>query len=290
MGNLLLDLAARTARWMPDPLKKALYHLGPLTRALRTSLNRVAPSGLTQVEVSGGDLRGLRLELDLQAEKDYWLGTYELELQAAIRDWVQPGATAYDLGANIGYVSLLLERAVGESGRVLALEALPDNLKRLAVNIELNHLESQVQIVPGAVADQGGTLRFLVGPSGGMGKAAGSAGRDLVYPHEIEVQGIVLDELIFKHGSPPPQVIKMDIEGGEVLALAGMPRTLAEIRPVLLVELHGAEAAQFVWEKLAAAGYQVRRMQPGYPLVASLAELDWKAYIVAHPAGQDSHA
>ena len=75
----------------------------------------------------------------------------------------------------------------------------------------------------------------------------------------------------------------MDIEGGEVLALRGMARLLSEARPLLLIELHGPGSARSAWETLTAAGYRILRMQPGYPPVPSLEDLDWKAYIVAEP-------
>jgi len=77
------------------------------------------------VQVAAGGLQGLRLSLDMQTEKDYWLGTYEPELQAAVADLVKPGMQVYDVGANIGYVSLLLARRVGAAGHVYAFEALP---------------------------------------------------------------------------------------------------------------------------------------------------------------------
>jgi hypothetical protein len=89
----------------------------------------------------------------------------------------------------------------------------------------------------------------------------------------------------------------MDIEGGEVLAMPGMHRLLDEARPVVLMELHGPESARAAWEALQAAGYGVCRMQPGFPPVSDLSELDWKAYLVAFPPGswpaspaQASHA
>ena len=58
------------------------------------------------------------MKLDLRAEKDYWLGTYEPDLQAAARKLVQPGGTVYDVGANIGFISLACANLVGMSGRV----------------------------------------------------------------------------------------------------------------------------------------------------------------------------
>ncbi|MBI2331372.1 MAG: FkbM family methyltransferase, partial [Chloroflexi bacterium] len=138
MTHPLLALAAFAARVLPMPVKRAIYRLGPLARAVRGGLNRAAPHGLAEVTVAGGGLAGLRLQLDMQKEKDYWLGTYEPELQAALRDLARPGMTAYDVGAHIGYISLLLARAVSPSGRVFAFEPLPANLERLQANLTLN--------------------------------------------------------------------------------------------------------------------------------------------------------
>lgn len=282
--NPLADLAARLSRWLPAPAKKALYRLGPLTRTLRGALNRAVPAGLTEVEIAGGKLQGWRCELDLHQEKDYWLGTYETELQAAIDDWVRPGWTVYDLGANIGFVSLLLANAVGEDGHVLAVEALPANIPRLRKNIALNNLQTRVTVLHAAVADRDEPLTFMIGPSGATGKAAGSAGRGMDYPDSVTVEGIRLDRLIFQQDYPIPQLIKMDIEGGEVLAISGMQEVLARHSPIVFLELHGQQAAQTAWDKLTALRYRILRMQRGYPVVHSLDELDWKAYLVAVPA------
>jgi FkbM family methyltransferase len=238
------------------------------------------------VQVAAGILQGARLRLDLQAEKDYWLGTYEPELQLALRHFVRPGWVAYDLGANIGYLSLMLARLVGTGGHVFAVEALPANLERLRQNLALNHLQSTVEVVAAAVTDQPGLVQFLVGPSIGMGKAAGSAGRESIdYTEQISVLGLSLDDFVYAQGNPPPQVVKMDIEGGELLALPGMRRLLREARPLLFLELHGPEAARIAWQVLTQAGYSLCRMSPGYPLLPALEQLDWKAYLVARPPG-----
>jgi FkbM family methyltransferase len=195
---------------------------------------------------------------------------------------------AYDIGANMGYITLLLARLTGESGHVYAFEALPDNLQRLQTNLDLNALSQRVTVTPGAVIDSAREVRFLVGPSGGMGKAEGSAGRkDVAYKATEIVRGFSLDEFVFAQGNPQPQIIKMDIEGGEILALPGMLRLFSETRPLVLLELHGPEAAQTAWDVLEQAGYRICQMQPGYPAVASIQELDWKAYLAAFPAEVD---
>jgi len=277
----LLNTAEKAARILPPDIKKAIYHIPFLSRFIRKRLNEVVPDGMQEVVVAAGTLRGMRLSLDLHAEKDYWLGTYETDLQAAASVFVRPGMTVYDVGANIGYISLIAAKLVGGGGKVFSFEALPDNLKRLRKNIRLNDLEDRVHICHSAVVDRSGQTTFFTHESGAMGKAAGSAGRQEVYSQTIRVRAVALDDFIFKEGNPPPQVIKMDIEGGEKLAVVGMKRTLAEIKPILLIELHGEEAARSVWDALAESGYTVHTMSKGYPIVLSLASLDWKAYILA---------
>jgi FkbM family methyltransferase len=113
------------------------------------------------------------------------------------------------------------------------------NVQRLQRNIELNTFAANIVPIQAAVVEKQSRVRFLVHASTSMGKAAGSAGREEVYKDEIEVNGISLDNFIFQQQHPKPDAVKMDIEGGEVLAMQGMPRLLDEIRPLLLIELHG---------------------------------------------------
>jgi len=285
MSKSLLSLAAWAARWLPMPIKKMLYQIPPLARLLRLALNRAAPDGLSQALVAAGSLQGASLHLDLQAEKDYWLGTYEPELQDAIADYVQPGMVVYDVGANIGYISLMLARKTGLNGRVFSFEALPANLERLRANLALNEFASVVAVVPAAVIETSRPVRFLVGPSGGMGKAEGSAGRQEVdYPEAFETMGISLDDFVFKSGNPAPDVVKMDIEGGEVLALPGMRRLLMEKQPLVFIELHGEQAARAAWDLLLPMDYRLLRMERGYSQIKSMDELNWKSYLVMIPA------
>jgi FkbM family methyltransferase len=164
----------------------------------------------------------------------------------------------------------------------VAFEALPANVERLRENLRINKMESLIEVVPAAVVDCSRPVRFLLGPSGGMGKADGSAGRkEMVYSSSLEVKGISLDEFHYGSGNPAPDAVKMDIEGGEVLALPGMQRLLGEVHPLLILELHGPEAAGLAWETLSTAGYRLCKMAPGYPGIDDYAELDWKAYLVA---------
>ena len=288
MKNLLLSVASSMARVLPNSVKQCIYHIDPLARLVRSALNRAAPTGLTEVMIAAGGAVGMKMRLDLHLEKDYWLGTYETDLQTAIDNLIEPGWRAFDVGANIGFVSLLFAQKLGESGKIFAFEALPANLERLRAHVEINGLDSRVRVIPAAVAATSEPVRFLVGLSGAMGKAEGSAGRTEGHRESVEVPGICLDDFIYRDGNPPPDVIKMDIEGGEVLALKGMKRLLSETHPLILLELHGPEAARISWEILTAAGYQICRMQRGYPPVSTFDDLDWKAYLVARFQEQEN--
>jgi FkbM family methyltransferase len=284
MANLLLSFAETAARRLPMSVKQGIYRIPWLAKLVRGGLNRAAPQGITRVKVAGGGLAGMSLQLDLHSEKDYWLGTYEPDLQAGIGDLVKPGMVAYDVGANIGYISLLLAQAVGKTGQVYSFEALSKNLERLEENVRLNGLQDRVEIIAGAVVGQSGQVSFWVGPSGGMGKAEGSAGRESVeYRSSIQVEGISLDDYVYRLDHQPPDVVKMDIEGGEVLALPGMRQVLEQARPLVFLELHGTQAAQVAWDEFSLAGYRLSRLTRGYPEVHSFDELDWKAYLVAFP-------
>ncbi len=280
LKKVFLAFASFVARILPLPLKQALYRFPPLARLIRSSINATVDEGLSVIEVAAGDLKGYRVLLNLKAEKSRWLGTYEPGLQAALRAFLQPGSTVYDVGANIGYVTLMMAHHVGGSGRVFAFEALPANVERIRENMALNGL-SNVTIVSAAVTDQCGTATFYVHESVGMGKVAGSAGRQGEhYRGEISVPGLSLDAFVYEQGNPTPDAVKMDIEGGEVLALPGMKRLLTERHPLLFLELHGPESERVAWETLTTAGYRLYAMESDYPHIQSPDDLGWKAYII----------
>ena len=82
----------------------------------------------------------------------------------------------------------------------------------------------------------------------------------------------------------PPDVIKLDVEGGEGRVLLGMKRLLEQERPLILIELHGEKAANQVWKQLQTHKYKLHRMDHGYSLVKDIDNLNWKSYIVAVPS------
>ncbi|MGC1377381.1 MAG: FkbM family methyltransferase [Anaerolineales bacterium] len=289
MKKSFLSFASFIARSLPLPVKQALYRFPPLARFIRGAINASVDEGLSVIEVAAGTLKGYRVLLNLKTEKSRWLGTYEPELQAALKEFLRPDSTVYDVGANIGYITLMMAHHVGPRGRVFAFEALPANVERIQKNVALNNLDN-VTIVSAAVIDKSAPVTFYVHESVGMGKAAGSAGRrEERYKAEISVPGLSLDDFVYDQGNTAPEVVKMDIEGGELLALPGMMRLLREVRPLLLLELHGPESEKVAWNVLSDCGYTLHAMhivptslrESGYPRIESPDQLGWKAYVIA---------
>lgn len=130
----------------------------------------------------------------------------------------------FNLGAHHGVVALMLAAL---SREVVAVEALPHNARAAAVNLELNELGERVKLVNAAVADEPGTTRIEVDLVSRLTDSrAGSE----------PVTAVTIDGLSDEYGAP--DLIYMDIEGAERRALAGASRTLSELRPWWVVEVH----------------------------------------------------
>ena len=195
---------------------------------------------------------GYRMWLSPAENLSYLAGTAEPHLQRAIRRYVKYGATAYDIGANLGYVSLSLAKKVGANGRVFAFEPLPENLEKLRKNIALNKLKN-VSIESSAVSDRTG--RDVIRVAGNASMASMAWHQHDPSAVEIAIQTIALDELTESGRIPMPHFVKIDVEGAEGMVLSGMRRTISTARPVLFVECSDA-GREFSWKLLSDLGYR----------------------------------
>jgi FkbM family methyltransferase len=206
----------------------------------------------------------------------FLLGTSEPGVQAALAMFVRPGQTFYDVGANVGFHTVIAARLVGPAGRVVAFEPLPTNAQQIEHNVRLNGF-GHVAVRAEALGRSDGEEIFLVSSEATWGKLA-STGRDVAKKvGEVRVSVRCLDSLAAQEGLPPPAVMKIDVEGAEVEVLIGATAVLRRNRPVLMIELHGTNAAVAgVLKDLDYASYVL-----GSPAV--VAESPWDAYVVAVP-------
>ena len=169
-----------------------------------------------------------------------------------MRRCLRPGMTFYDLGANIGFFSLMGARLVGEQGRVIAFEADPEIAARLREHVHRNGFHC-VTVVEKAVWSEATKVFFArvdprTSPDRGLGHVGGAASAST-----IEIEAVTLDE--FARTSPAPDFIKCDVEGAEVEVFRGAQTLLAEKRPGILCEIHSEENRRALLEDLKTFGY-----------------------------------
>jgi FkbM family methyltransferase len=204
---------------------------------------------------------GLKLRLDLATYPDcnMALGLYETESIRLLGKLLKPGGHFVDCGANIGYFTLTASKIVGPSGRVDSFEPSPANRARLEEHLKLNGVEN-VRVHALAADTQSKSLTFHQ-PTGELNHGQASVFASLVPQGEtITVQAGRLDETV----DHVPDVIKVDVEGAELIALQGAEKFLQSAKaPALIIE-HNHESA-------AAAGYRpsdlfryLQKVQPRY--------------------------
>lgn len=218
--------------WIPNkPL------LGMMARA-------VLPKSIPFPILSGA-LRGKKWIIGT-GNIEYLLGTYELDKQRLFQSHVRKSSVVYDVGAHLGFYTLLASHLVGERGQVVAFEPSPENLEHIRKHVQINNA-SNVSIVPAAVSDSTGTRLFSEGASSSTGKISETG--------KLNVDSVSIDDLVFGGTISKPDFIKMDIEGAELEALKGAHRTLSDHSPTLFLAIHGSDTGLECRKLLAKLGY-----------------------------------
>lgn len=161
-----------------------------------------------------------------------WIGSYEHDKQSALQHAIKPGDVIYDIGANVGFYTLLSSVLTGNDGHVYAFEPLPGNLQDLRKHIEINHLHN-CTVIEAAIADKDGEAHFDPTPYRSHGR--------LLATGTMVVRTIALDSLLAQGSTRPPSLMKIDIEGAEVDCLRGATETIAKFRPIIFLATHSAD-------------------------------------------------
>jgi len=181
--------------------------------------------------------------------------SYEPHVTRVMRSFLTPGMSVIDVGANIGYFTMLAASRVGPTGRVAAFEPSPDNLDLLKRSAAANGF-ANVETHTLAVADEPGTVTFSMDDSNG-GIHRGEPGVSAVLVPAVALDGFL----------PPGyrvDLIKIDVEGSEGLAVKGMQDLLARQRPVLFCEFTPAALPRF--SRMSAEEYLDLLRGLGYAL------------------------
>jgi len=223
------------------------------------------------VVIPRGAGKGLRFNAG-SSNVDYALGRNEASVQEALRRVLKPADVFYDIGANVGFFTVIGARLSGPRGRVLAFEPVPENVQIIRRNLTLNQL-STVDVHEVAVARTSGTAELLLADYAG-GAALASAPPPPDVRGSMLVRTVAVDDLV-EDGSPPPDVVKIDVEGAEIEVFEGLARTLERYNPVILYEVDAGDAPSFAAHAAACAGWLRARGYESERLPDCYAQSDW---------------
>ncbi len=240
----------------------AVYHP---KRTLQAMYLQKLGLGYVKRKVTAGPIKGLWLVAGKRIfySKDFWNGSYEMDTCHFIQSTVPANAVCYDIGANIGYHTLIMAKNSGSGGLVYAFEPIPEVCEVLTHNAKINNM-SNIVVVNNVVSCESGTLTLV------QNIDIDQAGLLEDLPEEklsakitknplrktFTCTSITIDEFVAQ-GNKPPSFMKIDVEGTEVEVLKGATDTLKNHQPIVLCETHGKPQASGVYKILAELKYDL---------------------------------
>lgn len=281
-GYLLQQVYGRLAKIFPCSFKMSLRRFAlPLIKKAMYAL-LYEPGRIFEL---AGPLEGHKMRVVWPIHKDYVLGTHEPAVREIIREYVKPGYTVIDVGAHIGYYTLLFARMVGEHGLVIAFEPLEENFLVLQENIKLNNY-SNVRVVKSAVAEKSGIATLYRDEWFALPAASHITSNDrsglLIY----NVSTVSLDEYVKTNKLQRVDFVKIDVEGAEDLVIKGMQMILLRDRRILVVEVHGIMdgSPSGALVNLERAGYQLWKIEGEL----GSASAEYRGHVLAIPRMNES--
>lgn len=207
-----------------------------------------------------GQLRGAKFVLGtLEGEGgggSVYFDLVEPEQTSRFAETLAEGDVFFDVGANVGYYTVLGARLVGKSGFIVAFEPVARNLAHLYKHVEINELEN-VSIIPSACSDEISLAAFSTGPNNAMGYLTGGDNSDneATEKNLMLVPTVTLDAAAEKLGVTP-NVLKIDVEGAELSVLRGAQNRVLPAKPKIFLSLHTEALKNDCLEYLKKFGYE----------------------------------
>ena len=179
---------------------------------------------------------GVRLRLDLREslQRDFYFGLYDQRELRLVARYLRDGGDFVDVGAHVGMYAVRAAVELRGRGRVLAFEPNPNARAQLVENLALNDCSNAIVVAAAATASAGRVDLHV--PASDDPSFSSLEGGRFAEREPLEIETTTLDDAVAEHGLRPA-IVKIDVEGGEVDVLRGAVRTIADARPVFLVEV-----------------------------------------------------
>lgn len=218
--------------------------------------------------IEGGE--GARLKIRFPQNSEYIFGSSERPVQEALTQQLHHGDVFYDVGANVGFFSLIAAKRVGSAGCVYSFEPVAENVESIRDNAKINQLEN-ISSFEVAVGQTNGTDELLLTEWDGGATLSTSVVKPSEPSSRRNVRVVALDDFIQEERLRIPTVVKIDVEGLELDVIQGMARTISKSKPVLLFEIDDGNLDSFCrrWQELdqliTSFGYRIIHLEESYP-------------------------
>lgn len=247
-------------------LRLLIYNLTHLVPNCRLKWAQTMSGGVVVCKIQGSLMK---LDLgDIGISRELFLkGVHERHSSSQFREELRPGMVVLEIGANIGYYTLITLQQIGSRGSVVALEPSPTNLRSLLENLRLNKADDRVKVHPYAAGREPGVLPLYVMPWGNLCTFVRRDDSKFRPVSVIDVQVTTVDELLKKENRRV-DYFRMDVEGYEGEVVEGMASTLtaADAPGGAFIEVHSEYLRQ-----IGSSGrcFMARMYELGYEIKAA---------------------
>ncbi len=187
---------------------------------------------------------------------------------AVFAESLEVGDVLFDVGANVGYYTVLGSRIVGEQGLIVAFEPLVRNLSHLYNHVALNNLQN-VSIIAAACSDEISVAAFSTGENNAMGHLTdgNNSNEEMSEKNLIIVLTVSLDAIAERLGVVP-NVLKIDVEGAELSVLRGARNRILPAKPKIFLSLHSPTLKTDCLKYLEQFGYEFEPLDNSMEILA----------------------
>lgn len=277
--NMAWEVIGEFARLLPPSLLKPSLNFD-------NKLGRIARLGLIErdLTVKQGLASGVKFNAGAY-NPDTSLGTYEIPVQKALSQYLKSENIFYDIGANVGFFTILGAKLVDSGGHVYAFEPEAKNAVTLRRNAKLNNF-AHVTVIEKAVSRTTGTEKLNLTEYCGSNALASDEQKlvsdnssqqleselpsFLKVKESITVNTVSIDDLLQGNKIKPPTLVKIDVEGAEIKVLQGMSQTLKKWQPIVIYEVDDKNQDGLLNKRkkvddfLLSHGYKIESLAPSY--------------------------
>jgi FkbM family methyltransferase len=249
------ELISGALRAIPFSIRDRIKNIPGVAHLQRTIVACTLDGREFEHRVDAGPAKGITFLVKMPDDKGIWTGTYEIDFASRLAASVTPGTVAYDIGSWHGFFAGVM--AAQGASAVHVFEPLPANAARIRHLIALNP-DRRITLHACAVGERDSEMDLMIMPETSMAKLEAStfqAGEISAGRVRVNVRSI--DEMISAGEIVPPSLMKIDVEGAEVMVLKGARETIRRHRPLIFAEVHSSALLTECRTLLEADGYRV---------------------------------